>query len=196
MSCGVQKSFADTGCEICKTISALRSTINTESVPQLSWCKIQSISGFIVIVNYAVTSCRLQECINKIAQPLGTCWDRMNTLLVADLISPSTKSRQCTQYIYTFFCKSNFYSSGLPGSWQSIYWPDCKAIPAYGLMMSVCPSVCPSVNIWLTSAFKFVLGHINQYRLDTLHGNRPWWDFLNCDLSLWPWPSIFLFKVT
>ena len=32
---------------------------------------------------------------------------------------------------------------------------------------------CPSVNIWLTSAFKFFLGHINQYRLDTLHGNRP-----------------------
>ena len=33
--------------------------------------------------------------------------------------------------------------------------------------------VRPSVNIWLTSVFKFVLGHINQYRLDTLHGNRP-----------------------
>ena len=52
------------------------------------------------------------------------------------------------------------------------FWPDCKAIPAYGLMMSVCPSVrlsvCPS-TFWLTSAFKFVLGHINQYRLDTLH---------------------------
>ena len=61
--------------------------------------------------------------------------------------------------------------------------------------LSVCPSVCPSVNIWLTSAFKFVLGHINQYRLDTLHVNRPWWDLLNCDLSLWPWPSLFLFKV-
>ena len=60
-------------------------------------------------------------------------------------------------------------------------WPDYKAIPAYGLMMSVClsvpPSVCPSVclsTFWLTSAFKFVLGNINQYRLDTLHGNRPW----------------------
>ena len=55
-----------------------------------------------------------------------------------------------------------------------------KAIPAYGLMMSVRPSVCPSVclsvrpsTFWLTSAFKFVLGHINQYRLDTLHGKRP-----------------------
>ena len=80
------------------------------------------------------------------------------------------------------------------------FWSDCKAIPAYGLMMSVCLSVCPSVrpsvNIWLTSAFKFVLGHINQYRLDTLHGNRPWWDLLNCNLSLWPWPWLFLFKVT
>ena len=53
------------------------------------------------------------------------------------------------------------------------FWPDCKAIPAYGLMMSVRPSVCPSVNIWLTSVFKFVIGHINQYRLYTLHGNRP-----------------------
>ena len=48
------------------------------------------------------------------------------------------------------------------------FWPDCKAIPAYGLMMSVCPSVClsvrPSVNIWLTFSFKleFALqsGHI------------------------------------
>ena len=83
------------------------------------------------------------------------------------------------------------------------FWPDCKAIPAYGLMMSVClsvcPSVCPSVRLstfWLTSAFKFVLGSINQYRLDTLHGNRPWWDLLNCDLSLWPWPWLFLFKVS
>ena len=27
------------------------------------------------------------------------------------------------------------------------FWPDCKAIPAYGLMMSVRPSICPSVNI-------------------------------------------------
>ena len=35
-------------------------------------------------------------------------------------------------------------------------------------------SVRPSVNIWLTSAFKFVLGLINQYRLDTLHVYRPW----------------------
>ena len=60
---------------------------------------------------------------------------------------------------------------------------------------SVCPSVCLS-TFWLTSAFKFVLSHINQYRLDTVHGNRPWWDLLNCDLSLWPWPSLFLFKVT
>ena len=63
----------------------------------------------------------------------------------------------------------------------SIFWPDCKAIPAYGLMMSVRPSVRPSVRLsvrlstfWLTFAFKFVLGHINQYRLDALHGNRPW----------------------
>ena len=56
-------------------------------------------------------------------------------------------------------------------------------------------SVRPS-TFWLTSAFKFVLGHIYQYRLDALHGNRPWWDLLNCDLSLWPWPSLFLFKVT
>ena len=83
------------------------------------------------------------------------------------------------------------------------FWPDCKAIPAYGLMMSVCLSVLPSVRLsvclstfWLTSAFKFVLGRITQYRLDTLHGNRPWGDLLNCDLSLWPWPSLFLFKVT
>ena len=79
------------------------------------------------------------------------------------------------------------------------FWPDCKAIPAYGLMMSVCLSVRPSVRLstfWLTSAFKFVLGRINHYRLDTLHWNRPWWDLLNCDLSLWPWPWLFLFKVT
>ena len=51
-----------------------------------------------------------------------------------------------------------------------------KAIPAYGLMMSVRLSVRPSVRpstFWLTSAFKFVLGRINQYRLDTLHGDRP-----------------------
>ena len=57
------------------------------------------------------------------------------------------------------------------------FWPDCKAIPAYGLMVSVCLSVCLSVRLstfWLTFAFKFVVGHINQYRLDTLHGNRPW----------------------
>ena len=64
----------------------------------------------------------------------------------------------------------------------------------FRLMDWWCPSVCLSVRlstIWLTSAFKFVLGRINQYRLDTLHGNRPWWDLLNCDLFLWPWPSLF-----
>ena len=60
--------------------------------------------------------------------------------------------------------------------------------------LSVRPSVRPSVclsTFWLTSVFKFVLGRINQYRLDTLHGNRPWWDLLNCDLSLWSWLSLF-----
>ena len=65
--------------------------------------------------------------------------------------------------------------------------------------LSVRPSVCLSVRpstFWLTFAFKFILGHINQYRLDTLYGNRPWWDLLNCNFSLWPWPSLFLFKVT
>ena len=42
-------------------IFALRSTINTQFVSQVSWRKIQSISDFIVIVTYAVTLCRLQE---------------------------------------------------------------------------------------------------------------------------------------
>ena len=42
-------------------IVALRSTINTESVPQLSWPKIWSISGIIVLVNYAMTSRWLWE---------------------------------------------------------------------------------------------------------------------------------------
>ena len=83
---------------------------------------------------------------------------------------------------------------------QCDFWPHCKSNS--GLWIEdVCPSVCLSVSLsvrlstfWLTSAFKFVLRHINQYRLDTWHGNRPWWDLLNCDLSLWPW--LFLFKVT
>ena len=38
------------------------------------------------------------------------------------------------------------------------FWPDCKAIPAYELMMSVCLSIHPSVHLstfWLTFAFKF-----------------------------------------
>ena len=94
--------------------------------------------------------------------------------------------------IQIFISKYNFYNQ-----WILFYWPDCKAIPAYGLMMSVCPSVrlsvCPSVRpsvclstFWLTSTFKFVLGHIYQYRLDTLHENRPWWDLLNCDLPCDP----------
>ena len=48
------------------------------------------------------------------------------------------------------------------------FWQDFKAIPAYGLMMSVRLSTS-----WLTFAFKFVPGLINQYRLDTLHGNIP-----------------------
>ena len=42
-------------------IFALNSTINTDSVPKLSRRKIRSISGFIVIANYAVTLRRLQE---------------------------------------------------------------------------------------------------------------------------------------
>ena len=44
-------------------IVALRSTINTEFISQVSWRKIRSISGFIVIVNYAVTSRLLQEYV-------------------------------------------------------------------------------------------------------------------------------------
>ena len=72
------------------------------------------------------------------------------------------------------------YDSALLTRVHIHFWPVCKAIPAYGLMMSVCPSVCLSVRLsvcpstfWLTSAFEFVFGHINQYRLHTLHGNRP-----------------------
>ena len=66
------------------------------------------------------------------------------------------------------------------------FWPDCKEIPAYGLMMSVCLSVRLS-TFWLTSAFKFVLGRINQY---ITHGNlilqKPFLHFrarLNCDVE-------------
>ena len=57
-------------------ISALRSTINTETVPQMSWRKIRSFSGFIVIVIYAVTSRRLQECqtLNGVHQSLLAVW--------------------------------------------------------------------------------------------------------------------------
>ena len=33
--------------------SALRSTINTEFVSQVSWRKIRIVSGFIVLINYA-----------------------------------------------------------------------------------------------------------------------------------------------
>ena len=43
-------------------IFAFRSTINTESVPQVSWRKIWSISDFIVIVIFAVTSRQHQKC--------------------------------------------------------------------------------------------------------------------------------------
>ena len=42
-------------------VVALRSTINTEFVSQVSWRKIRIVSGFIVFINYAVTSRRLQE---------------------------------------------------------------------------------------------------------------------------------------
>ena len=39
------------------------------------------------------------------------------------------------------------------------FWPDCKAIPAYGMMVSVClsvrPSVRPTTTFWLTFALKF-----------------------------------------
>ena len=65
----------------------------------------------------------------------------------------------------------------------------------FRLMDWWCPSVCLS-TFRLTSVFKFVLGHIIHYKLHSLLGNRPWWDLLNCDLSLWPWPWLFLFKVT
>ena len=34
------------------------------------------------------------------------------------------------------------------------FWPDCKAILAYGLMISICLSVRLS-TFWLTFAFKF-----------------------------------------
>ena len=95
----------------------------------------------------------------------------------------------------TYFWKNFNFSHNFLTRSDRAFWPDCKAIPAYGLILSVCLSVRLS-TFWLTSAFKFVLGSINQYRLDTLHGNKPWWDLLNCDLSLWPWPWLFLFKVT
>ena len=81
------------------------------------------------------------------------------------------------------------------GLWIDVVRPSVCLSVRLSVCLSVRPSVCLS-TFWLTCVFKFVLGHINQYRLDTLHGNGPWWDLLNCDLSLWPWPSLFLFKVT
>ena len=54
-----------------------------------------------------------------------------------------------------------------------------------------------SLNIfWLTFSIKFFFGHVNQYILDTLHRNRPWWYLLNCYLSVGPSPWLFLFKAT
>ena len=86
-----------------------------------------------------------------------------------------------------------------------IFWYMQKFLPfgriakQFRLMDWWCPSVCPSVcmsTIWLTSAFQFVFGQMNHYRLDTLHGYRPWWNTLKYGLSLLPWPWLFLFKVT
>ena len=60
--------------------------------------------------------------------------------------------------------------------WQHQCFPNTfgRIAKQFRLMDWWCPSVCPSVclsTFWLTSAFKFVVGHIYQYILDTLHWN-------------------------
>ena len=68
-------------------------------------------------------------------------------------------------YVYKFLRK---FLAGLQSN--SGLWID-------DVRLSVCLSVRLSVRpltFWLISAFKFVLGHINQYRLDALHVYRPW----------------------
>ena len=55
-------------------IFALRSTINTESVPKVSRRKIWSVSGFMVIVNHAMTSRQLQECQHDVAVHCHVCF--------------------------------------------------------------------------------------------------------------------------
>ena len=68
---------------------ALRSTINTKFISQVSWRKIRSILDFIVIVNNTVTSCRLQEsqiqivrsglCLVTYLNHCSRCWQLLPT---------------------------------------------------------------------------------------------------------------------
>ena len=66
-------------------------------------------------------------------------------------LDPSAQSYRVHRYFSAYMRKISSYI-------HNTFWPDCKAIPAYGLMMSVCPSVSLSVSLstfWLTFAFIF-----------------------------------------
>ena len=54
--------------DVVDRIAIGESTINTETVPQMSRRKIRSFFGLIVIVIYAVTSRRLQESCTKLSK--------------------------------------------------------------------------------------------------------------------------------
>ena len=89
-------------------IFALRSTINTESVPKVSRRKIRSVSGFIVIVNYAVTSRRLQEYHTMhvniwLVVPLLICFCygmEIVAIVVNDALKKSLRNRKFIGYTF------------------------------------------------------------------------------------------------
>ena len=75
-------------------------------------------------------------------------------------------------FFLLFHIRTYFFPTFLAGlQSNSGLWIDDVRL---SVRLSVCLSVCqPFWLTWLTSAFKFVLSRINQYRLDTLNENRP-----------------------
>ena len=66
------------------------------------------------------------------------CFAPSKTLILSQLeMSADIKDLDCLSVFFAGLQSRNYF------------WPDCKAIPAYGLMMSVCLSsaVSPSVSL-------------------------------------------------
>ena len=145
--------------------------MNIEFFSQVSWRKIRIVSGFIVSINYAVTSCRLQKYQSYLTNDKGLSWPAFPP---GHLVSPLA-------------CRGPWMSTSVLYCW-------CHSDSASVLLYFTCKGMIQAYSFWSfnvsasqTFRYKILLFEFPLLKLyRSVCGNIKFLNNLNIDVSPLP----------